>query len=330
MSDRIVDILLYRLIPGVLLGILVYYGTTFYQENKNLEDYNKFLEVASATSEIHYLSSQSFLEILDFNEINRESFETTISNIVVESQKAYDLLMYSELSGLNIKEKELLEIAVSSWLKGLESFESSILILVDQPSSKKIEENIASSIADLSIGDSAYSEFLLLMRIREEESYIPYLYEVEYIGLEDSSSRFADLLVEKAKESSGGLFLRRDISIPAIQFEPAQIAETEDNLYVFKDEPLTLKVIISNEGNRTEYDLLLLILITDEQGNTVYEKQQKEAFLEPLKSKTVTLDSIQLIPGIKYAWLIKLEEVENEEEIDDNLYRVEGFVPSDS
>ena len=244
MSDRIVDILLYRLIPGVLLGVLVYYGTTFYQESKNLEDYNKFLEVASATSEIHYLSSQSFLDILDFNEINRESFETTISNIVVESQKAYDLLMYSELSELNIKEKELLEIAVGSWLKGLESFESSILILVDQPSSKKIEENIASSIADLSIGDSAYSEFLLLMRIRGEESYIPYLYEVEYIGVEDSSSRFADLLVEKAKESSGGLFLRRDISIPAIQFEPAQIAETEDNLYVFKDEPLTLKVII--------------------------------------------------------------------------------------
>ena len=330
MSDRIVDILLYRLIPGVLLGVLVYYGTTFYQESKNLEDYNKFLEVASATSEIHYLSSQSFLDILDFNEINRESFETTISNIVVESQKAYDLLMYSELSELNIKEKELLEIAVGSWLKGLESFESSILILVDQPSSKKIEENIASSIADLSIGDSAYSEFLLLMRIRGEESYIPDLYEVEYIGVEDSSSRFADLLVEKAKESSGGLFLRRDISIPAIQFEPAQIAETEDNLYVFKDEPLTLKVIISNEGNRTEYDLLLLVLITDEQGNTVYEKQQKEAFLEPLKSKTVTLDSIQLIPGIKYDWLIKLEEVENEEEIDDNLYRVEGFIPFDS
>ena len=134
MSDRIVDILLYRLIPGVLLGVLVYYGTTFYQESKNLEDYNKFLEVASATSEIHYLSSQSFLDILDFNEINRESFETTISNIVVESQKAYDLLMYSELSELNIKEKELLEIAVGSWLKGLESFESSILILVDQPS----------------------------------------------------------------------------------------------------------------------------------------------------------------------------------------------------
>ena len=330
MSDRIVDILLYRLIPGVLLGVLVYYGTTFYQESKNLEDYNKFLEVASATSEIHYLSSQSFLDILDFNEINRESFETTISNNVVESQKAYDLLMYSELSELNIKEKELLEIAVGSWLKGLESFESSILILVDQPSSKKIEENIASSIAVLSIGDSAYSEFLLLMRIRGEESYIPYLYEVEYIGVEDSSSRFADLLVEKAKESSGGLFLRRDISIPAIQFEPAQIAETEDNLYVFKDEPLTLKVIISNEGNRTEYDLLLLVLITDEQGNTVYEKQQKEAFLEPLKSKTVTLDSIQLIPGIKYDWLIKLEEVENEEEIDDNLYRVEGFIPFDS
>ena len=167
------------------------------------------------------------------------------------------------------------------------------------------------------------------MELRNQDSYIPYLYAIEYIGVEDSSVRFADLLVEKAKVSSGGLFLRRDLSIPTVQFEPKQIAETEEGFYVFKREPLILNIIITNEGNRTEYDVVLLVLVTNDSFNTIYEKNIKEASLEPGRSKTIQTEAIELEPGVEYEWLIKIEEVENEEEIDDNLYRVKGYVPLD-
>jgi len=330
MNKRIRKILVYRIIPGLVLGVLLYYGSIYFEQRQELEEYNSFLETAATVSEIHYLASESFARVLDFDVVNREIFESTISDIVSEAQKGYDLLLHFEFNSLNIKEKELLEIATTSWLRGLEIFESSMLILVDAPNSQKIEENIATSIAELSIGDTAYAEFLTLMTIRNQDSYIPFLYEIEYIGIEDSSARFADLLVQKARESSGGLFLRRDISISAIQFEPKHIAETEDGFYVLKPEPTTLNIVVTNEGNKTEYDIVLIVLVTDEDSNTVYEKRQKEAILEPGRSKTIQLEAIKLSPGVSYEWIIKLEEVENEEEIDDNLYRVKGFVPLDS
>ena len=330
MDKRIRSIVAYRVIPGILLAALLYYGSIYLEQRQELEDYNLFLETAATISEVHYLAAESFSTVLDFDEVNREIFESLISEIVREAQKGHDLLFYAELSSLNIKEKELLDIATTSWLRGLEIFESAILILVDEPSSQKIEENIATSIAELSIGDTAYAEFVALMNLRSQDSYIPFLYEIEYIGVEDSSTRFADLLVEKAKGSSGGLFLRRDISISAIQFEPKQIAETEDGFYVFDPEPIVLNIVITNEGNKTEYDVVLLVLVTDDQENTVYETNRKEATLEPGRSKTIKTEVIELTPGTEYEWLIKLEEVENEEQIDDNLYRVKGFVPVDS
>ena len=307
----------------------MYSGTVYYEQRQEQKEYNTFLETAASVSEIHYLTSESFIQVLDFDLISREVFESRISDIVKDAQKANDLLFYSDLNSLNIKEKELLEIATISWLKGLEIFESSILTLVDDPSSQKIEEDIATSIAELSIGDKAYAEFFSLMELKNKDSYIPYLYDIEYIGVEDSSVRFADLLVEKAKDSSGGLFLRRDLAIPTIQFEPKQIAETEEGFYVFKPEPIILNIVITNEGNRTEYDVVLLILVTNDSFNTIYEKNIKEASLEPGRSKTIQTEAIELEPGVEYEWLIKIEEVENEEEIDDNLYRVKGYVPLD-
>ena len=316
--------------PGLVLGVFLYYGATYFQQRQELEEYNSFLETAATVSEMHYLTSESFAKVLDFDVVNREIFESSISDIVDGAKKGYDLLLYSEFNSLNIKEKELLEIAVTAWLRGLEIFESSILILVDKPNSQKIEENIATSIAELSIGDTAYAEFLTLMTIRNQDSYIPFLYKIEYIGIEDSSARFADLLVQKARGSSGGLFLRRAISISAIQFEPRHIAETEDGFYVLESESTTLNIVVTNEGNKTEYDIVLIVLVTDEDSNTVYEKTQKEAILEPGRSKTIQIEAIKLSPGVEYEWIIKLEEVEKEEEIDDNLYRVKGFVPLDS
>ena len=330
MNKRIRNIVIYRILPGVLLGGILYSASIYYEQRQELEEYNLFLETSAAVSETHYLASESFIQVLDFDLISREVFESKISDIVNDAQQGYDLLFYAEFTSLNIKEKELLEIATTSWLRGLEIFESSILTLVDEPNSQKIEENIAISIAELSIGDKAYAEFLSLMELRNEDSYVPYLYKIEYIGVEDSSARFADLLVEKAKDSSVGLFLRRDLSVTGIQFEPKQIAETEEGYFVFNKEPIVLNIVITNEGNRTEYDVVVLVLITNNSLDTVYEKNVKEASLEPGRSKTIQVDPIELEPGVEYEWLIKIEEVENEEEIDDNLYRVKGYVPIDN
>ena len=230
---------------------------------------------------------------------------------------------------LTLKEKELLSLATTYWLQGLELFEVSIITLIDNPDSEKIQDSIAQSISDLSIGDRSYSEFLFLINqnASSDGTFLPVLYDIEYVGLEDNSFRFADLLVEKAKSSTGGLFLRRNLAISGAEFKPVPIAITEDDYSVLLNEKIELQIVLTNEGNVDAYDIVILILVTDEYGDTVYEQQSKIDSIGPQESRIFYSDAINIEPGVLHEWFIKLEEVEKEEDLNDNLFSVFGFIP---
>jgi hypothetical protein len=222
-----------------------------------------------------------------------------------------------------------LEIATSSWLDGVELFQASITTLIDNPSTLKIEESIAQSIVSLSIGDKAYAEFFFLIKQNAsiDGTFLPNFYQIEYIGLEDNSYKFADLLVDKAKSSSGGLFLKKNLAITGTEFTPMPITFTEDGAAVLLDEPTALQVVISNEGNVEIYDVVALVLVTDEYGETVYELQTKINSIGPKESKIFLSDTINIEKGVVHEWFVKIEEIEKEEELKDNLLSVFGFIP---
>ena len=315
------------LLIGVIF-LLSLFGFNYYENFSNSSDLNEFLEEASIVSLLHNESSKEFEKVLSFDEINRNDFETTLSNLVRDSQEAFNLVQ--NIGGDFVSsEKELLNIATSSWLKGLETFQISIITLIDNPESLKIEEALAQSIIDLSIGDKAYEEFVqkISQRSREDNLFLPVFYPVEYTGLEGSAFNFADLIVKKARDSSEGLFLRRDVAITGVQFLPSPIAVTEDNYRVFLKEPIGIQVVIANEGNVEEFDIILLVLVTDEFGDSVFEKRAKISSVGAFESKSYFTDTIELESGILYEWFIKIEEIENEEELEDNLFTISGFIP---
>ena len=214
----------------VFVSIVSTLGYQYYQNYSEARLFNNFLESAALVSSLHLEASEDFKSILDFSEISREEFENKISKVVSNSKEAYEIINNTD-SSLTLKEKELLSLATSYWLQGLEMFEVSIITLIDSPNSEKIQDSIAQSISDLSIGDRSYSEFLFLIKqnATSEGIFLPILYEVEYVGLEDNSFRFADLLVDKAKSSTGGLFLRRNLSISGAEFKPTPIATTDED-----------------------------------------------------------------------------------------------------
>ena len=315
------------LLIGVI-AFLSFFGFSYYENFTNASDLNDFLEQASTVSLLHNESSKEFEKVLSFDEINRNDFESTLSTLVRDSQEAFNLVQ--NIGGDFISsEKELLNIATSSWLKGLETFQISIITLIDNPESLKIEEALAQSIVDLSIGDKAYEEFVqkISQRSREDNLFLPVFYPVKYTGLEGSAFNFADLIVKKARDSSEGLFLRRDVAITGVQFLPSPIAVTEDNYRVFLKEPIGIQVVIANEGNVEEFDIILLVLVTDEFGDSVFEKRAKISSVGAFESKSYFTDTIELEPGILYEWFIKIEEIENEEELEDNLFTISGFIP---
>jgi hypothetical protein len=300
----------------------------YYQNYNEARAFNNFLDNAALVSSLHLEASEEFKDVLDFSEISREDFENKIDRVVSNSKEAYEIMNNTDAS-LTLKEKELLSLATSYWLQGLEMFEVSIITLIDYPSSEKIQDSIAQSISDLSIGDRSYSEFLFLIKqnATSEGTFLPVLYEIEYVGLEDSSFRFADLLVDKAKSSTGGLFLRRNLSISGAEFKPNPIALTEDDYSVLLNDKIELEVVLTNEGNVDAYDIVILILVTDEYGETIHEQQSKIDSLGPQESRIFYSDAINIEAGVLHEWFIKLEEVEKEEKLNDNLYSIFGFIP---
>ena len=311
-----------------VITLLSFFGFNYYENFSNSSELNQFLEEASTVSLVHSESSKEFEKVLNFDEINRDDFESTLAALVRDSQEAFNLVQ--NIGGdFNSSEKELLNIATSSWLNGLETFQVSIITLIDNPESLKIEEALAQSIVDLSIGDKAYEEFVqkISQRSREDNLFLPIFYPVKYTGLEGSAFNFADLIVKKARDSSEGLFLRRDVAITGVQFFPSPIAVTEDNYRVFLKEPIGIQVVVANEGNIEEFDIILLVLVTDEFGDSVFEKRTKISSVGAFESKSYFTDTIELEPGTLYEWFIKIEEIENEEELEDNLFTIFGFIP---
>jgi len=312
----------------VFVSVISLTAFQYYQNYNEARAFNNFLDNAALVSSLHLEASEEFKDVLDFSEISRKDFENKIDRVVSNSKEAYEIMNNTDAS-LILKEKELLSLATSYWLQGLEMFEVSIITLIDNPSSEKIQDSIAQSISDLSIGDRSYSEFLFLIKqnATSEGTFLPVLYEIEYVGLEDSSFRFADLLVDKAKSSTGGLFLRRNLSISGAEFKPNPIALTDDNYSVLLNDKIELEVVLTNEGNVDAYDIVILILVTDEYGETIHEQQSKIDSLGPQESRIFYSDAINIEAGVLHEWFIKLEEVEKEEKLNDNLYSIFGFIP---
>lgn len=322
---------IFILLMILIVSVVSIFGYQTYQGFVESQEFNSYLESASLISSLHKQSSEQFESLLDFSEISREDFESIINNIVSNAKEAYEI--NSNISSeINRKERELLNLSVIYWLQGLELFEASIITLIDNPTSQKIEESIAQSIADLSIGDRSYSEFLDLVNQNADldGTFLPVLYNIEYIGIEDNSKRFADLLVDKAQSGTGGLFLRRNLAVTGSEFIPTPIAFTEEDYAVLLDEEIQLQIVLSNNGNVDAYDVVVLVLVTDEFNETVFEQQSKINNIGPQESKIFITDAISIEKGKLHEWFIKIEAIEKEEDLNDNLYRVYGFIPPES
>ena len=320
---------IFRYILIIIISIGIGFFTfRFYEDFSESSEINIFLEDAYLISTLHNESAREYAKLINFDELNRDEFESTFIAIIRNAQEANNILINSE-SEYGGSEKELLEIATTSWLKGLETFQVSILNLVDEEYTQILEESIAESITSLSVGDKAYSNFLSEIKIKSDNDslFLPDFPDIEYTGIESNAYQFAEIIVDRAIENKSGLFLRRDISVTGVEFVPESIAITEEGHRVLLDQPVSLQLVIANEGNIEEIEVLILILVTDEFGETIYEKRTKLNTIGSFESKSYYLDPIEIEKGIVHEWFILVEEIENEEDFEDNIYSVKAFIP---
>ena len=144
MKNSIKNVILVVFVSIISMGAYQYY-----QNYNEARSFNNFLDSAALISSLHLEASEEFKNILDFSEISREQFENKIDKVVSNSREAYEVINNTNTS-VTLKEKELLSLATSYWLQGLEMFEVSIISLIDNPDSEKIQESIAQSISAVS------------------------------------------------------------------------------------------------------------------------------------------------------------------------------------
>ena len=320
---------IFRYIFVIIISISIgFFSFQIYENYTQSSDINLFLEEAYVISTFHTESAKDYAKLINFDELNRDEFETTFIEIIRNAQEANNILINTE-SEYTGSERELLEIATTSWLKGLETFQVSILNLVDEDYTQLVEESIAESITSLSVGDKAYSNFLDEIRIKSESEnlFLPEFPDIEYTGIESNAYQFAEVIVDRALENKSGLFLRRDISVTGAEFVPESIAITEEGYRVLLDQPVSLQLVIANEGNVEETEILILILVTDEFGESIYEKRTKLNTIGSFESKSYYTDPIEIEKGIVHEWFILVEEIENEEDFEDNIYSIKAFIP---
>ena len=128
----------------------------------------------------------------------------------------------------------------------METFQVSMITLIDSKYSQEIDESIAESIVNLAIGDKAYKDFIILISEKSEADniFLPEFYPIEYTELESGAYKFAEIIVQRARQSSTGLFLRKDLAITGVDFLPSRITLTEDGHNVLLNEPTAIQVVI--------------------------------------------------------------------------------------
>ena len=136
MKNSLKNILFVIVVSTISTGVYQYY-----QSYNEARLFNNFLDSAALVSSLHLEASEEFKNVLDFSEISREEFEDKIGKVVSNSREAHEIINNTDAS-LTLKEKELLSLATSYWLQGLEMFEVSIITLIDNPNSEKIQMEI--------------------------------------------------------------------------------------------------------------------------------------------------------------------------------------------
>ena len=100
-----------RYIFVIILSITIgFFAFRFYDNFSESSEINTFLEEAYVISILHHEAAKKYGKLINFDELNRDEFESTFIEIIRDAQEANNILINSE-SSYTGAERELLEIA---------------------------------------------------------------------------------------------------------------------------------------------------------------------------------------------------------------------------
>jgi len=258
-------------------------------------------------------------EFLDVAErvvtVDRQEFVTTMSRIRSSVGASGTLVSGAEVPAEALPGHARLELALTSWLRGLDLFEGAVLAVADDPTDEVAAAVVAGALVELSVGDRAYEASVIELAALEGEADV----EVPSYPVAVFAPTAGAPGVLEAARTATGLAVRTDVAVATVSFEPRALDETEAGVDIlpFTDR-LIVNITVTNQGNQsaTAFDLRAALL-SDRTGTGSSETETVERLAA---AESTSLEFVfEVVPLVNYELVINLDPVPGEFDTENNV-----------
>lgn len=216
-----------------------------------------------------------------------------------------------------------LDLALTSWEEGLQSFTQGLFAVVDQPDTETSVEELSMALAELQVGDLAYARFLDAVEELGTRIDLPVEFpEVVFLPPRLGALRHVTGIVAVVKDARG-MALRRDLEISAVKLEPQEVG-TDDNgdLILPATEALLLRTSVGNLGNQNERNIRVSVTLQSSDGSILYQETTDLEGLAPRGSTTVDFSALPVTAGERYTILVAVTVLPSDVDTSNNVRQI--------
>jgi hypothetical protein len=291
------------------------------QRNDTRDSIAYLVEADSTVNTYQDLAREFQAQILsDLRTAQREDVEALLTQYVADAQQKSDTLAGMTVPSSVAPAAAALELAISSWNDGLESFAPGLLGVVDHPASDATVEALAASLAQLRTGDTAYEAFMGAVDELRSTTDLPVDFpEVAFLPSGPLGYVFG---ITDAIQGAAGLNLRRDLEVSAVKLDPKEVKDDNGDLILPATESIVVEASVRNSGNQPESDLVVSVTLQDNGGAVVDQFTDRVSTLDPRASTTVDFDPVTVAPGSTYTITVSVAVVPGEADVENNVKQI--------
>ena len=254
--------------------------------------------------------------------ITRDDFEVLMDRLGSQMTQHADRLTEVQTPDSAWAAGEMLGLAFESWVVGLAEFRTAITEVIDDPTSTVPVDRLGSAIAQLRVGDLIYARFLDRAGTMIEDLDVAISRFPAIAFISDQRVLLNGERLARTVRTRTNLGIRRDVGILQIVFEPLPSGGLgEDGEIIFPvTDHLQFSAVIGNRGNVDQKGIGVSASITAESGESLTTTDSDTLDLAPGEIGSVLFAPVAVQPGAEYLITFNLTEVEDELNMEDNIW----------
>jgi hypothetical protein len=291
------------------------------QRNDTRDSISYLVEADSAVNTYRDLAREFQGQILaDLRVAQREDVVALISQYVADANEKSSALAELAVPASVAPAAAALDLAVSSWNIGLQTFSDALLGVVDRPNSDAAKEALGASLAQFRTGDAAYAAFMEAVAELRSQTDLPVDFpEVTFLPSGPLGYVYG---VADTVDGAAGLVLRRDVGVSAVNLDPKEVKNDNGELILPATDSMTVRASIRNSGNQPESNLSVSVTLLNSSGAVAGQTKSEVDALDPRASTTVDFDPLTVTSGNSYTITVSVAELPGELDAENNIEQI--------